>query len=341
MRWMRSRRRLDVGSRADTVRGLAKRPLAAWFFEHGHEPGSAELLHVSVNDATLQRYCAALEGFLEWAGSWSTRTLDSQLAEYFSHVCFSLGCKPHVAATCLSAVLHFLPDVKGSLYRATRSLAAFRALVRPRDRPPFSRRSVGALIACMLLARCRVEACVAMVVFDICGRGAEWEMLRLSDVSIGSGPREGQVTLALGQSDRGERAKTGFDQGATVRTPAVAAWLAAHVRARRQACEAPSARLFKTSPQRFRTVFKAACVQLGLPLDTPHVLRHTAASELWASGAVTLAELKLAGRWARDSSVKRYCKPHLLASHEAAVAPPVLELGARFWADPLGYLART
>jgi len=317
-------------------RGLVQRPLADLYFNEGHQAGRAELLHVVVDGATLRKYCRALEDFLDWAGTWSEAAIDGQLAEYFSFLCFTKQVKAHVAGTTLAAVLHFMPAFKGKFAAAARALRAFHALVRSKERPPFSRRTVGALVRAMLLAGEREAAFMTLCIFAFFGRGGEWSILRLEDVATG----RGRVTVTFGKAERGEKAKTGFDQGAEVREPAAVEWMTARKRAWTAAGKDGSDRFFTLTPQEYRTIFKNTCAVLGLPEDTPHVLRHTAATELFATGSVDIAGLKLAGRWARESSVKRYTKPHLILVHEAIVSAEVLRLGDQFWAAPMGFIGQ-
>jgi len=73
----------------------------------------------------------------------------------------------------------------------------------------------------------------------------------------------------------------------------------------------PSSQLFPGSYLEWADVFKQAGVAVGLqPLGPPvlYQLRHGGASHEVLMGRRTLQELKKRGRWASDSSVKRYEK---------------------------------
>lgn len=334
--------------------GLVKRQLAELFFGAGHEHGRAELLLVAVDDQTLATYCRALERFLDWCDDTGevpaagVRGIDMGLALYFSAVCFDENKLPHVAATTLSAVLHFRPRWHGKLACAARALRAFNALLRSPERLPFSHRSVGALFAGLCL-RGELEAFHASYYsYHVVGRGEQdWAPVRASDLHL---PHDAMdpIGITLGVAARGEKTKTGFNQGALIRDPYLKKWLRERVCSLRRTRPAANGLVFKITPQEYRRAFSGTCAAVGLPRETPHVLRHTAATELWARGnhflgpkVKTINELKAAGRWQGDDSVKRYTKPHLIAAHEALLAPEVLAMGADFWAHgPEAFIAR-
>jgi len=321
--------------------------LADVFFAEGHTDGRAELLDVAVDDATLVTYCAKLELFVDWQTDTGGPPLtgadvyDRRLAEFFSKLCFDDDKLPHEAATTLSAVLHFRPELHGHLPRAARALKAYRKLVRTPERATMSRRSLGAVIAALLLQGKVTTAVIVAYSFDIVGRGTQdWILVRANDVHLPHQEQE-PIGITLGRSDRGERTKTGFDAGVVVKDTMVKAWIRSRVRLLRRAGR-PDAKVFDMKPQHYRAEWLATLVALHLPRETPHIIRHTAATELWATARpqLTLRELMVAGRWASESSVRRYTKPHLLAAHESIAQADVLELGAAFWADTLGYMQR-
>jgi len=328
---------------SQAVRGLKKRQLADEYFQRG----AGSLLDVSVDDGTIVVYCKALAAFLDWhelAGEGAlrkARDYDRALAAYFAHVCFGLRLRPHVAGSALAAVLYFRSELRQRLPRAARAARAFRALVRTPERLPFSRRSVGAIIATLLLQGRLVAAMVVAYAFDIVARGEQdWRCVRAGDAHLPHDCTEA-VGVTLGAADRGEKTKTGFDQGALVHAPLAKGWLRARVSALRAAGQ-ERAPVFDITPQTYRTAFKEALHALDLPAETPHILRHTAASELYARTVprMELRDLMMAGRWGSESSVRRYTKPHLISAHEAIVAPWVLELGDAFWADPVPFVQR-
>jgi hypothetical protein len=337
--FMRHRR-----GRKAPVRGLRRRALATQYFTDGHAPGIAELLHVAVDDKTLRAYCRSMARFLDWIEAegevqpdWRTAaSVDLALAVYLSALCFGRRKLAHEGGTALAAVLHFRPLLHGHMPLSARAAKAFRALVRPAERWPFSHTSMGAIVATLLLLSEVEAAIIVAYAYNVVGRGQQdWALPRLCDVHLPRSEREA-IGVSIGRSDRGERAKTGHDQGVMVRCPLVCAWLRARV-----ARLGPSSkrRLFSLSPQRYRELFSLALHELGLPDETPHIIRHTAASVLISRGA-PLKEVMLAGRWGSVQSVRRYAKPHLLGAHESTVDPSVLALGDRFWLDPLAYFQR-
>lgn len=271
--------------------------------------------------------------------------VDYCLALYFSAICFDKEPLPHVAGPTPAAVLHSQP--------------------RPFPVPVAPGRSCRARVQC---ARAHGGAVAvfpgepgrhhrsALALRPRRGRHARGVFARHRGpwpAGLGVGLRRGRAcAVRARRADRGHarplapqgESEDGFRPRRTralCRDARVVAALRARVlRLRQWSAKGARARVFSLSQQESRRLFAGACAELGLPAETPHVLRHTAAAELWASGQVTLAELMLRGRWQSESSAKRYTKPHLLAAHESKAPPAVLELGKAFWTDPASFVAR-
>ena len=62
------------------------------------------------------------------------------------------------------------------------------------------------------------------------------------------------------------------------------------------------------SYREWATVWRSCCLTLGLPAATLYVLRHTGASDDRLRRNRSLPEIKRRGRWASETSVKRYEK---------------------------------
>jgi len=172
------------------------------------------------------------------------------------------------------------------------------------------------------------SAAAAWVAFDACCRLQDWTRLRVSDVSDANG----EVGLEFGVRARGERCKTGHSQGVVLRTEAARAF----VRSRSQS-RPLSALVFNVQADQFRKQWYAAVKELGLAKDEvgpPHVLRHAGAAHLSLREKVDFKDIKARGRWAVDSSVRRYCKPHILVKMMAALPAAVEQLGQAFLQDP-------
>jgi hypothetical protein len=236
-----------------------------------------------------------------------------------------------------SALLHFLPEVKGSLPLLSRGIKGWRNRVPERERDGLSETAVGA-IADWLCGRGDLEgAALTVIVFDALLRDQDWNRLRTEDISD-DGER---VALQLGVFSRDERCKTGFEQGVVLLRPA-ATQIARALRATRHAGQ----RVFSLTDEQFRTMIRQATMALGIPsMDNglewvPHCLRHGGASEFHRKFNAPALDIQLRGRWDHIKSVKRYTKPHKLIALDAALSAECRERAARFWTSPASRLCR-
>ena len=86
--------------------------------------------------------------------------------------------------------------------------------------------------------------------------------------------------------------------------------------------------MFEFKYQELLKQFRAACEELGIRDPSLYRLRHGGASHDAAARLRSIAEIKRRGRWASDSSVRRYEKRTWLQSEEVKVSP-TLECKAR------------
>ena len=132
------------------------------------------------------------------------------------------------------------------------------------------------------------------------------------------------MALDFGVAKRGERSKTGVDQGVIIDSDIVAEALAAHM-----ATLKDDEKVFKMSREHFHAAYYASAQRLGLRLPPPHALRHTGPSRDAYEHYRTAKEIQRRGRWEAESSVKRYSRPSWYASILARTPTHVLTAGRR------------
>ena len=91
----------------------------------------------------------------------------------------------------------------------------------------------------------------------------------------------------------------------------------------------PLERLWTHPPNSLKDVFLSACLELKLNVLAPclYALRHGGASEDLLSHQRSISDVKARGRWASDSSLRRYSKATRLLSELTKVHPDVLAYG--------------
>ena len=170
-------------------------------------------------------------------------------------------------------------------------------------------------LACMeqwLQAQSANEARVAadMIFSAVDGYMREQDMvnLRADDVLLVDGGSE--VILFFGRSVKGDRSKTGRDQGVTLDEPYVRQILCKRVAAAQQRKDK---RVFPIAASGYRHWWrKATEAVLGTGQGgPPHSARHTGASRDLAEGYRTFEQVQRRGRWKVPGSVQRYAKTHV------------------------------
>ena len=135
--------------------------------------------------------------------------------------------------------------------------------------------------------------------------------LRARDVCVS----ENQVVLLLGRSERGDRSKTGRDQGVSLDDP-----YSRGVLLRRLEGLGPDDRVFPITAAQYRLWWnKAGRAVLGSTahVPSPHSARHTRASRDLAEGYRTFSQVQRRGRWKVPGSVQRYAKTHVWRAIES------------------------
>ena len=126
-----------------------------------------------------------------------------------------------------------------------------------------------------------------------------------------------------GSNDRGEKAKTGPNQGVIIDSPTLRDDLRKWVAKLR-----PNDLVFPLPAYKFRETWKAVKAKEGLEwLGPPHHLRHAGASRDAESNKRSLELIRRRGRWKSSESVQRYTKSWLLIRERARLTPDQLTRG--------------
>ena len=248
--------------------------------------------------------------------------LDHAAACYLSHLADD-GVTGSVGATFMSELLHFLPEVHGSMPLMARSLKSFRRLRPTAEGEGFSE-EMWLLLLAQLIAIDDEAFLVCATSVDCFMRGDEWEKLHTCELHHALvGDRE-TLSLHLPQT------KCGVNEGVNVERDWIRPLLVAH-RSLRHRRGTRRRRMFGIARSAYAHAWKQACDVYKLD-RTPHAARHTGAT-LAANGRLIngfhssepLAQIQARGRWAVPSSVRRYAKPHVLARVNAVLTPLTID----------------
>lgn len=288
------------------------------------------LLAHSVSDNTaLCSYLPAVREFVAWAEvhqphlvTWGD--LDLAITIYLTASCYMRGRHPLHGSLVLNGLAYLMPELARNLPRSWWAAKAWAELSIVTGGQPVALQA----LACMedwLKSQGYPTAQVAadMVPVAIGGylRKQDLSELRARDVVCD----ERGVTLLFGRSSRGERGKTGRDQGVSLDEP----YSKDIVRARLKGL-APNDRLFPVTSSQYRQWWgRAADAILGKDRQqcSPHAARHTGASCDLATGYRSFEQVQRRGRWKTPSSVQRYAKTHVWRSVGALLSDHVRERG--------------
>jgi hypothetical protein len=317
-----------------------RRGAKAWENSLGleHLPGCAEgqpnrlLTHAVLDASFLNAYAPAVEGFLQWAAKRGLQLndveqIDKAVADRMAERLYLEREGISAGANLLAGVLAVWPQWQGQLPRAARALKAWRQL----DPGGAGEAIAAEMVVCMAdwLQQQggddeQQAAEIMLVSFDTYARQQDIFQLRAADVTVvRSKVHKLTVALQFGVSARGERAKTGTDQGVIVDYDFVQQLLI-----KRKALRADDQRLFSISRATFHEWYYKAAQELQVELPPPHSLRHAGPSRDAYTKYRPLAEIQKRGRWEAASSVTRYAKPSWYAAVIAKTPCAIIEQGA-------------
>ncbi|CAK0842032.1 unnamed protein product, partial [Prorocentrum cordatum] len=288
-------------------------------------PGT-EVLYVGIATHFLQ-YCQGMGADWQSAGE-----LDPLLVAFFNAL-FLEGASVEDGSKLLASLSHFIPDLYKStaakLPRASRCLVAWRRRVPPRMRLPLPRAAALALAGCLRHLGFPRMCLWVVITFVACLRPHEAFLLRgkhLVAPKVVAGRQYSSWGLLLHDASLGDPGKTGMFDAAVLLDRCV--WLLPCLEAlKHQSLEDGS--LWDFSPADLQKQFTMLVKILGLEALSPHLysLRHGGASDDLATAVRTQEEVKVRGRWATITSLKRYGKTTRLLLEMATVPEDVFELG--------------
>ena len=311
---------------------LSKRGAQAWdrVKEHPTLLSNRLLIH-SVDDGTNRAYEKQVREMLYVVRrmGWDFATpaqRDTALAKYLEWLCYERNGSFSHGSQAFHGFLHIFPEHRDRMPLAARALRSWTALAAQGEGGPLALEAVGPIV-CELCKRGELyPAVVVLLSVDCFLREQDWEGLLKRDIATDS---YGQVALLFGVRERGQKVKTGSNQGVLVRWPITRGLL----RVLLQHLE-PDARVIPMSQGGFRAAWWRALKALDLDFcGPPHNLRHTGAANYVAAGG-SLEQARRRGRWQAASSAHRYTKLHWLVRNRARLPGPVLQDGSRFLAAP-------
>ena len=288
------------------------------------------LIHSVSDNTALCSYLPAVREFVAWAEvhqphvvTWGD--LDLALTIYLTASCYMRDRHPLHGSLVLNGLAYLMPELARHLPRSWRAAKAWAELSITTEGQPVSLQALACMEAWLReqpSPAAQVSADMIPVAVDGYLREQDLTELKARDVIASS---TGSVTLLFGRSSRGERSKTGRDQGVSLDEP----YCKDVVRARLSGL-APDDRLFPITSSQYRQWWgRAADAVLGKShvRCTPHSARHTGASRDLATGYRSFEQVQRRGRWKTPSSVQRYAKTHVWRSVEALLPEHIRQRG--------------
>ena len=330
--------RVDAVGRKKTVAEcgkappLAKRGACAWDeAQRGRLEHNVRLVVHAVDDTTNRVYERAVRAFLLDVkrhnlsfGTYEER--DGTLAEYLSDMCYVKNQPFSKASALFNGFMHIFEDHRNRLPVSSRALKSWLRMGFQNEGAPVPFEAVGLLLVDLFTEGKLYEGGAVLLQLDGWLREQDWGMLRASDVAESP---SGEMALTLGRRERGEKVKTGSNQGVVISWPVTKAVM----RAFKRWVELDEL-IFPMTQDKFRKAWHRALQRAGLPcFGPPHALRHAGASAYIAGGGC-LESARRKGRWQTTAALQRYTKVHVLVGQRSRMAAEQLDRGAAFWKRP-------
>jgi len=289
----------------------------------------------AVDDNTNRVYQKAVKEFLvdvkrHDIDFTSVKARDHALADYISDLCYVREASFGQANMLFNGFMHIFEDHRDRLPTSARALKSWLRFGQQGEGEPVPMESVGLIIYYLFQAGLLIEGAAVLTQLDGWLREQDWQQLRGDDVAEGPG---GQMALTLGRRDRGEKVKTGANQGVILSWPVTAAV----VRVLAKSCGKQDL-VFPITQDKYRKEWRSAASSLKLKVGPPHAIRHTgAACYVAAGGCLETARRK--GRWQTTSALQRYTKTHVLVNALSQLSAEQIRRGLDFWANPAELIA--
>ena len=242
----------------------------------------------------------------------------------FLNQCFQDGMSLNEATKFLAAVIDAHPEVsaKGCLPRARRALKGWKNLDPGNSRPPIAWPIIALVVSKMIEMGHNTVALFVLTMFATYCRPFELLLLQKKDL-IRSKALSMPWSLVLNKSEDLEQSKVGMQDECMVLNNQEMPWLGDALAA--WASKNLSQSLFTMNYHTLRDVWKLALQKANLPeaYMVPYQMRHSGASWDIAKNYRTALEVKLRGRWATESSMKRYEKHAMVMQNFCNLSQPL------------------
>ena len=288
-----------------------------------------------IAEQTFEGYRREVVGFVRWVRTrgyvlTNIRLIDCYLEEYLHWLHPQRG--KGACSNVLSGVVHFFPEFKGRLYRASLTMRGINRAQPGKQWTPIPWH-LAVLVAFWQSRVYGLRYGIATLVGQHCLlRVSEIMNIRTTDVVERRDDRFGRnnTTMVI----RLRKTKAGMVQSVSVDDHGVEELLMVLLR-----CTRPGERLFPFTSDKFRKTMHAATAALGIRHHfVPHGLRHAGASEHWMRWR-DLGGLALRGRWASERSVRRYVQEGEMMLVDQSIPDHIRRLA--FWFARDVFLALT
>ena len=323
---------------------LEKKGALAWSKVHekpasGRVQGGVNRLHVhAVDDGTNVAYTKEVRKFLSAVKAENLPFADFQqrdvaMADFMSDLCYIHQAGISRGTLLFCGFLAVFPEHKGHMPETCRALAGWQRLAQGGEGGPLASCTIAAIAMWMTEKGWLLEALALLLSEDCYLREQDWHQLTKRDLFA----THDQVSIVMGVRERGQKVKTGSNQGVTIDRAYVGDALlsaAAHL--------APDDHVFPFDPVQYRRRWWAALNALGLGwCGPPHNVRHSGPAADIATARRDLELVRRRGRWASATSVQRYTKDFRLVEHLSRIPNDVRSKGDNFLKSPRATWAAT
>ena len=181
----------------------------------GRVSGGVNRLQVhAVDDRTNDIYTAAVRELLiqmryERVPFTTLEERDRAMADYLSDFCYLRGGSLARAGHLVSGFTHIFPEHKQHMPETARALLTWHRLGLSAEGGPLSSKTIGAIVLKMIQNGHTFSALAVMLSEDAYLREQDWSQMCMEDV-YGD---QNRVAIVLGVRERGEKARTGSNQG--------------------------------------------------------------------------------------------------------------------------------
>jgi hypothetical protein len=281
-----------------------------------------------VNPRTLTAYSRAARSFFTYcrlSGDCMPRTawaVDAALCE-FTEKAWEEGDSKSLPANARSALMHFLPRLRGSLHGSQRLLQAWTKHEMPERAPPLPTRFAMAL-AGRALAKRDVRLCVALMVAFHCFLRTG-EILKMRAAHFVLPQRQGPALLSLPETKSGQRLQA-VPESIVISDPLLLTYLQVLL-PQLQSGEA----IYPGGDRVFRASFAQLCREVRLPGVgwRPYSLRRGGATAHFLQFG-SLDRTAVRGRWQSTRTARVYIN-EAVASLAAISASPAQDRSVEFY----------